>query len=313
MLARRVRRGLGREAAERADRRPVHRQEADRVHARAARRAACSRRSRTSAPPGWRRRPPRWRRAAGWASTSTSARVPLREPGMEPFEIMISESQERMAAVVTPDQWAAVEETCRRWEVDATVDRRDHRLRPPALLPRRGAGRRHPGSALTDGCPRYEVERVRPARLRDDPSLQPRRSDPNVALRALLGSVEVGSRAVGVSPVRPPGRLGHRRPARRRRGRRAADAVAARDRRLARRQRPAHLARPAPRRDERGCEAARNVACTGARPAAVTELPQLRKSRDLRRRLRAGRGDRGHGAGVRGARSAGRLGQRLAL
>ena len=30
------------------------------------------------------------------------AMIPLREPGMEPFEIMISESQERMLAVVTP-------------------------------------------------------------------------------------------------------------------------------------------------------------------------------------------------------------------
>src|SRR5690349_25084724 len=49
------------------------------------------------------------------------SRVPLREAGMEPFEIMISESQERMAAVVAPERWAEVEEACRRWEVDATV------------------------------------------------------------------------------------------------------------------------------------------------------------------------------------------------
>src|SRR6478672_1034602 len=49
------------------------------------------------------------------------SRVPLREQGMEPFEIMISESQERMAAVVEPAMWPAVEAVCRRWEVDATV------------------------------------------------------------------------------------------------------------------------------------------------------------------------------------------------
>ncbi len=47
--------------------------------------------------------------------------VPRREPAMEPFEVMTSESQERMLAIVTPTDRAAVEEVCRRWEVRATV------------------------------------------------------------------------------------------------------------------------------------------------------------------------------------------------
>src|SRR6185437_17101212 len=47
--------------------------------------------------------------------------VPVREDGMEPFEIMISESQERMAAIVEPASWDAVAAVCRRWEVDATA------------------------------------------------------------------------------------------------------------------------------------------------------------------------------------------------
>jgi phosphoribosylformylglycinamidine synthase II len=47
--------------------------------------------------------------------------VPCREPGMTPVEVMTSESQERMLAIVTPDDLAAVEEVCRRWEVRATV------------------------------------------------------------------------------------------------------------------------------------------------------------------------------------------------
>ena len=33
-------------------------------------------------------------------------RVPLREPDLEPWEIMISESQERMVAVVAPERLA---------------------------------------------------------------------------------------------------------------------------------------------------------------------------------------------------------------
>ncbi|HXZ57312.1 MAG TPA: AIR synthase-related protein, partial [Gaiellaceae bacterium] len=44
-------------------------------------------------------------------------RVPLREEGMEPWEIMISESQERMVAVLSPDRLNAVEAVCRKWEL----------------------------------------------------------------------------------------------------------------------------------------------------------------------------------------------------
>lgn len=48
-------------------------------------------------------------------------RVPLREPGMEPWEIMISESQERMLAVVTPADWPDVAAACDRWDLDCTI------------------------------------------------------------------------------------------------------------------------------------------------------------------------------------------------
>ncbi|MFZ0665859.1 MAG: phosphoribosylformylglycinamidine synthase subunit PurL [Acidimicrobiales bacterium] len=47
--------------------------------------------------------------------------VPLREPGMTPAEIMTSESQERMLAIVEPKDLEAVLEVCARWEVRATV------------------------------------------------------------------------------------------------------------------------------------------------------------------------------------------------
>ena len=47
--------------------------------------------------------------------------VPRREPGMEPFEVMTSESQERMLAIVTPEGLDRVLELCRRWEVRASV------------------------------------------------------------------------------------------------------------------------------------------------------------------------------------------------
>ena len=47
--------------------------------------------------------------------------VPRREAGMEAFEVMTSESQERMLAIVEPDDLEAVLGICARWEVRAAV------------------------------------------------------------------------------------------------------------------------------------------------------------------------------------------------
>jgi phosphoribosylformylglycinamidine synthase subunit PurL len=47
--------------------------------------------------------------------------VPRREPGMAPFEVMTSESQERMLAIVEPADLDQVLEICTRWEVRASV------------------------------------------------------------------------------------------------------------------------------------------------------------------------------------------------
>ena len=47
--------------------------------------------------------------------------IHLREPGMEPWEIMISESQERMLAIVTPDNLDELVQVCEKWEVHASV------------------------------------------------------------------------------------------------------------------------------------------------------------------------------------------------
>ncbi len=49
------------------------------------------------------------------------AAVPRREPGMAPWEVMTSESQERMLAIVTPQDWPAVAAVCERWEVRAAI------------------------------------------------------------------------------------------------------------------------------------------------------------------------------------------------
>jgi phosphoribosylformylglycinamidine synthase II len=85
-------------------------------------------------------------------------RVPLREPGLEPWEIMISESQERMVAVVAPYLVDDVRAACERWELPCTVigEVTGHgELR--ALFDGEVVGS-IPARALTDECPRYGVE-----------------------------------------------------------------------------------------------------------------------------------------------------------
>jgi phosphoribosylformylglycinamidine (FGAM) synthase-like enzyme len=49
------------------------------------------------------------------------ARVKHREPGMTPVEVMTSESQERMLAIVRPDDLHEVMALCERWEITASV------------------------------------------------------------------------------------------------------------------------------------------------------------------------------------------------
>jgi phosphoribosylformylglycinamidine synthase II len=89
-------------------------------------------------------------------------RVPVREEGMEPWEIMISESQERMVAVVRPQMLDAVRAVCARWELPCTPvgEVTDHgELR--ALVDGEIVGS-IPAALLTDECPRYEVEQAAP-------------------------------------------------------------------------------------------------------------------------------------------------------
>jgi phosphoribosylformylglycinamidine synthase II len=92
-------------------------------------------------------------------------RVPLREEDLEPWEIMISESQERMVAVVEPDRLAEVEAVLDKWElhhaaIGSVTDTGELRCFFRGDL--EGA---IPASFLTDDCPRYEVEQEpQPAR-----------------------------------------------------------------------------------------------------------------------------------------------------
>ena len=218
-----------------ADRRSVHRQEADRVHARAAGRrpgrvAAGSGRRRA-----WPRPPPRWRPPVAFGLDIDLGRVPLREADMEPFEIMISESQERMAAIVAPDRWPEVEALCAHWDLDATViGEVTDRGRLRAFHHGVEVGD-IPVSALVEDCPRYPLAPSGPPGCATSRSTRPHRRPTPARRCGRFWLAQYRQPPLDHASVRPAGRVGHRHPPRRRRRRRAPDPVAPRDRDRARR------------------------------------------------------------------------------
>jgi phosphoribosylformylglycinamidine synthase len=91
------------------------------------------------------------------------SRVPLREEGLEPFEIMISESQERMLCVVSPERVGEVIEVCEKWETLATPI---GSVTGSGRLRVRDAGALVgdlPVEVLVDDCPVYDLHPARSA------------------------------------------------------------------------------------------------------------------------------------------------------
>ncbi len=85
-------------------------------------------------------------------------RVPLREADMEPFEIMISESQERMLCVVEPARADEVLALCAKWEVHGTVIGEVTSSRHLRVLDGGEVVGDIPVPALVDDVPLYELE-----------------------------------------------------------------------------------------------------------------------------------------------------------
>jgi phosphoribosylformylglycinamidine synthase subunit PurL len=125
------------------------------------------------------------------------ALVPLREAAMAPFEIMISESQERMLCVIEPAELESVMSVCSKWDVNASAigavtDSGQLRvLRDGEIVGEMSA------SALVDECPRYELRPAKPAqRLYPTPTgTLETRCSPTQGLLALLASPNLASRA----------------------------------------------------------------------------------------------------------------------
>lgn len=202
--------------------------------------------------------------------------VPTREADMTPYEIMLSESQERMLLYVQAGREEEVARVFRKWELNAIVIGRV--IEEPVLRVR------HRGEVvaellpdyLTTHCPTYTLQADEPAYLKEAQHLAldaiPLPDDMNAVLLTLLESPTIASKRwvyeqydwlVGTQTIVPPG---------------AGDAAALRIRGS---ERGIALtidcnARYCYLHPYRGgqiavAEAARNLACVGAHPRAITD------------------------------------------
>ena len=343
----RLRSGRRGEAPVGAGRRPVRGEAAHRGVPRAARppssRSAC----RISARPGCRARRRRPRRRAASAWTSTSRASSKREPGMNAVEVMTSESQERMLAIVEPAQLDAVLDA--RAQVgdprDGRRARHRHRSLPrvrrrcstrsacPARTRRRRSATTRPRcrpiatpiadvpvGSLGDG-PLYHRPVARPAAQdalqADDPAPRlrakfPAGSDLGGELLALLATPTIADKTWVSRQYDHQLFLstvaGPGADAAVLRVKGTQQGARARDRRQGALLPPRSARRRAARRARSGAQ--RRVHRRAA--ARARELPQLRRSRAPRGDVAVHRSRRGHERGVRGARHPGDRRQRLA-
>ena len=201
------------------------------------------------------------------------AKVARREDGMTPYEVMLSESQERMLVIVRPEEELALREVTDRWDLRADVIGRVTDDRTARIWNGDTQEADLPVDLLTD-APQYRLQGVRPPemdalqRLGNVPLPS---MGPNEVLLRLLGSPNIASKRsvyrqydhqVQTNTVIPPG----------------SDAAVLRIKGTSK--------GIALTTDGNGrycyldpyvggaiavAEAARNVACVGARPIAVTD------------------------------------------
>lgn len=209
--------------------------------------------------------------------TIDTTKVPVREEGMTPYEILLSESQERMLVVAKRGREHEVEAILTKWDLTTAVI--GEVIAEPVYRVTEGdrVVAEFPGIRLVTDCPTYEPEAresAEVAALRDqDVSVipeKPEESDPVWTLTQLLSSPTIASKTwvhrqydttVRTNTVIGPG------------GDAAVVRVRGTDRALACKTdcngRYVYLS-PREGAQIAVAEAARNVACTGARPKAIT-------------------------------------------
>jgi phosphoribosylformylglycinamidine synthase len=203
------------------------------------------------------------------------SKVPTREPGMTPYEILLSESQERMLVVAKSDRVKEVQAIAAKWELNATPI---GKVTDDGMYRCTWQGKvvvEIPGQRLVEDCPVYYPEAKedpRVAELRQArPAPRSQLPAPSDALLALLDSPSIASKrwvfeqydsTVQASTVIPPG----------------GDAGVVRVRHedfgiAVKTDCNSGYVRLDPYEGGKAtvAEAARNVACTGARPLGITD------------------------------------------
>jgi phosphoribosylformylglycinamidine synthase II len=119
--------------------------------------------------------------------------VRRREPGMQAFEVMTSESQERMLAIVRPSDLDAVTELCRRWEVRASVVGTVNTTGRLRIFEGGRVVADVPAASLHEDAPLYHRPCVAPTgreeRIGDDPTRLPAPDDCGADLLALTADL----------------------------------------------------------------------------------------------------------------------------
>jgi phosphoribosylformylglycinamidine synthase len=134
---------------------------------------------------------------AGLGARIDLGAVPLREQGMEAFEILTSESQERMLAIVHPSMLESVRSVCERWGLSSAV--------VAELVPGGGLDvvvdnevvARVPAASLANDGPVYDRPVSAPEQdvfTAEDPTFLPFESDLSQALMTVLASPNVASK-----------------------------------------------------------------------------------------------------------------------
>jgi phosphoribosylformylglycinamidine synthase II len=209
--------------------------------------------------------------------TIDTSRVPVREPGMTPYEILLSESQERMLVVALKGHENDVRQILFKWDLTAEVI--GEVIAEPVYRVTEGdrVVAEFPGSDLVTQCPRYDVPSVEgqeaiSRRAMDVDAIPelPEEKDAAWTLLRLLSSPTIASKrwayqqydsTVRTNTVVGPG------------GDAAVLRVRGTDRAIAlKTDCNGRYVALDPRVGGRiaVAEAARNVACTGARPLAIT-------------------------------------------
>ena len=204
-------------------------------------------------------------------------KVPVREPGMTPYEILLSESQERMLVVAIKGHEIEVTKILAKWDLEAAVI--GEVIADPVYRVTEGDTivAEFPGSRLVTECPRYTIDARESAALvaarnqnPHDIAPKPEERDHAWTLERLLASPTIASKAwvwrQYDSTVRTSTLVGPGSDAAVVRLRGTDKAIA-----LCIDGNGRHVALD-PRNGGRAavCEAARNVACSGARPKAIT-------------------------------------------